>query len=126
MHLLDTNIVIAFLRNDPEVVSQVLNDGEIVISVITAGEMYFGAQNSREVQKNQLHYRDFFSQCTIIPIDATIAEEYANIRHALKIKGTPIPENDIWIAATAKAKNCTVVTRDKHLLSCNLISSEQW
>jgi tRNA(fMet)-specific endonuclease VapC len=47
-------------------------------------------------------------------VDESIVREYARIRLALKNKGRPIPENDVWIAATASALDATVLTDDAH------------
>ena len=42
------------------------------------------------------------------------AERYAEIRHELKAAGTPIPTNDLWIAALARHHRMRLVTRDSH------------
>jgi tRNA(fMet)-specific endonuclease VapC len=42
------------------------------------------------------------------------AERYAEIRHELKAAGTPIPTNDLWIAALARHHRMRLVTQDRH------------
>ena len=61
-----------------------------------------------------MKYRGFISNCTILNINSAIAEKYASIRKGLKDKGTPIPENDIWIAATCIVYEIPLATNDKH------------
>lgn len=50
----------------------------------------------------------------VIDIDSQIAQSYGKIKNGLFQKGKPIPENDIWIAATAIAKEMTLASYDKH------------
>jgi tRNA(fMet)-specific endonuclease VapC len=44
----------------------------------------------------------------------------------LRIKGRPIPENDIWIAATARQHDLTLVSRDRHFAEVDNLRWEQW
>ena len=50
----------------------------------------------------------------VLPISATTARHYAEIRETLRIKGRPIPVNDLWIAAQGREQGLPVVTRDSH------------
>jgi len=76
--------------------------------------LLFGATNSGNSKKNLTIYREFILSCTILNINSAIAEQYALIRKRLKDKGTPIPENDIWIAATCIVYEISLATNDKH------------
>jgi len=126
MYLLDTNIIIGLLNNDFKIIGRIREENKIYISVITVGEMLYGANNSINKEKNTKLYKDFFETCNIVTITDKTAEGYANIRYELKKMGKPIPENDIWIAAVAREKNMTIVTRDKHLLYVDCIKTEEW
>lgn len=57
---------------------------------------------------------DFLSRVRILPVTAQTAVCYAEIRGKLKKAGTPIPENDIWIAALAKEHALPILTGDFH------------
>jgi tRNA(fMet)-specific endonuclease VapC len=57
---------------------------------------------------------DFLQQCKIISIDKKCSITYGKIKAQLKVKGKPIPENDIWIASVALANNFTLYTTDNH------------
>lgn len=59
---------------------------------------------------------------TIVPCDQATAEKYGRIRHALKVNGRPIPDNDIWIAALAIQHSLTLVTRDAHFQEVESLS----
>jgi len=109
-YLLDTNIIIGFLRNDPVIVSRLEAMSQIVISIISVGEMLYGAETSLQKDKNISLYESFFKACTVLPVDSPVAREYARMRSTLKKMGRPIPENDVWIAATTKAHQTTLVT----------------
>ena len=51
---------------------------------------------------------------------------YGTIKAALRKKGKPIPENDIWIAAIASQHNLTIVTRDKHFKEVDGLKIKKW
>ena len=59
-------------------------------------------------------------------IDEAAARVYGNIKSILRKKGTPIPENDIWIAALAQRNELIIVTRDKHFKQIESITIENW
>jgi len=125
--LLDTNIVIAFLKNEPVIVRKTASLKRMNISIITVGELFYGARNSTKQAENLSVFRNFFEECFILHITEKTAEAYAEIRASLKKKGTPIPENDIWIAATAKAGGYTLISRDIHLMKIGKsIRLETW
>ena len=125
-YLFDTNIIIGFLKNDQNIVSKISSEKKINITVVTAGELLYGAKNSGNPAGNRSLYVEFFKHCIIHNITEITSEYYAEIRHFLKIAGNPIPENDIWIAAIAKEKNMTIVTRDRHLRLLDFIKTEEW
>jgi len=58
--LLDTNIIIGFLKNDQRIVSKVETMDELVITIISVGEMLYGAQVSKHKEENSNQYLSFF------------------------------------------------------------------
>ena len=58
--------------------------------------------------------------------DETTAQEYGRIKTALKAKGRPIPDNDIWIAAIAKQYSLVLATRDQHFSEVEGLLTETW
>ena len=110
-YLLDTNAIIAFLKGDAEVFEKLSNQKEIFASCISVGEMRYGANNSLQKDKNITLYDSFFETCNILSIDTKVAVSYGELRFYLKT--IPIPENDIWIAATAQVFSLSVLTFDK-------------
>lgn len=112
-YLLDTSIIIhSFKRID---IAKKLDElSEIFVPVIVVGELYFGAERSTFTQQHMQQVLLFLQNCTVLTIDVATAEMYAAIKASLWKKGKPIPENDIWIAATAKQHNLPLYTTDKH------------
>lgn len=52
--------------------------------------------------------------CIVLEVDADTAKYFGEIVAELYKKGKPIPTNDVWIAASAKQHNLTLITKDKH------------
>ena len=88
----------------------------IYIPTIVIGELAFGFENSERKDENFKILEDFLSQpqIVIVEIDQKIALKYGSIKYDLKNRGKPIPMNDIWIAACAKAKHLPLMSLDKH------------
>jgi len=113
-HLLDTNIIIALFKNDENVRNQMAASPAVFVPAIAVGELYYGARHSSHVEKNMNQVREFAENATVLACEITTAEHYGQIKNDLKMKGHPLPENDVWIAAIAKQHSLTVVTRDQH------------
>ena len=124
-YLLDTVIVVAYLNRDP-VVLQHLQDSSFVVPSVVIGELFFGAYNSERVAINVQQIRDFVSRNTILSCDEVTGDYYGQIKRQLRAKGRPIPDNDIWIAATALQHGLLLATRDKHFREIDGLSLVMW
>ncbi|UCH96009.1 MAG: type II toxin-antitoxin system VapC family toxin [Candidatus Aminicenantes bacterium] len=113
-YLLDTNIVILFLKKDNEIVEKIKELEEVYIPVTVFGELYFGAYKSQKVEENLKNISNLLENVTVLEHSVNTAKIYGEIKNQLKEKGKPIPENDIWIAAIAKQHDLTVITNDIH------------
>ncbi|OQW75258.1 MAG: hypothetical protein BVN35_09165 [Proteobacteria bacterium ST_bin11] len=109
---LDTNIVIDLLNNKHTVAILLNNYQNIYLPVTVCGELLFGAKNSNKSLENEQKCLEFIRACSLLNVNELVAEEYANTRKVLKTKGRPIPENDIWIAATCIVNNIPLLTFD--------------
>ena len=115
-YLLDTNICIYIQRQRPEKVLtrfQKLKPGDAAISVITWGEMLYGAEKSKQRRKALQLLEEFKTFVPVLPIPETAGNTYGIIRASLESKGKPIGNNDLWIAAHAKAAGLTIVTNNE-------------
>ncbi|HKE23854.1 MAG TPA: PIN domain-containing protein [Bryobacteraceae bacterium] len=55
-----------------------------------------------------------------------VVREYGRLRQDLREQGRPIPENDMWIAATATRQGLALVTRDRHFLEADGLALASW
>jgi tRNA(fMet)-specific endonuclease VapC len=62
----------------------------------------------------------------VLGVDATVARRYGEIRGALRRIGRPIPENDVWIAATALRYDLMLVSRDSRFEHVADLELERW
>ena len=111
--LVDTNVAIAHLKKDSSLL-KTFDDYKICLSAIVIGELFHGAYKSAKVSYNLTLLSMFLKKTQFILVDADVARSYGYFKVYLKSIGKPIPENDLWIAATAKASNLPLATRDKH------------
>lgn len=125
-YLLDTNIIIALFAQDTEVKDRLQSEIEIYMPVIVVGELFFGLHKSKYYARNIQRIEEFLQAVTILNCDETTARHYGTIKQDLKRKGTPIPDNDIWIAAIAKQHDLTLVSRDSHFEKVSDLAIEPW
>lgn len=125
--LLDTNIVIALFANEQPVIEKIASYiGRIAIPGIVLGELFYGAELSSKREFNKKRIEEFAKVSSILNCDLDTSRTYALLKSELKSKGTPIPENDIWIAALARQHNLMLVTRDKHFNNIQKLLIESW
>lgn len=110
---LDTSVAIDVLAGEPaNLLSQTVE--EFLLPVPVVGELRYGALNSKRASENLAAVDELVGRCRVLEITATTAAVYARLRLALKEKGTPIPENDVWIAALCVEHQVPLVTADAH------------
>jgi len=111
--LLDTNIISAFMKGNPEVMDSVSHyvkrHKQLSLSIITYYELLRGLKAIGS-DKRIVALQMFMGQCEIIPLTLPIVEIAADIYATLKDKGTLLEDADILIAATALHKGMSVVT----------------
>ncbi|MDH7502373.1 MAG: PIN domain-containing protein, partial [Verrucomicrobiota bacterium] len=99
--ILDTNAISAWAEGEPRVLKLIEAQTFLCLPVIVIGEFRYGLRGSgkRAILEPEL---DFLEQTLrVLDITRETAAVYATVRFELKRRGTPIPENDIWIAALA-------------------------
>jgi len=113
-YILDTNAVIAFLRNDEKIVEKIKEEAEVYMPVTVVGELYFGAFKSKKREENLKKISNLLEDMIVLENNVQTARIYGEIKKILKEKGKPIPENDIWIAAIAKQYDLLLISTDIH------------
>jgi predicted nucleic acid-binding protein len=113
---IDTNAYSAFKRGNPEIILLFETARTIVVPVVTLGELYAGFHIGTQQKRNVKELQEFLDQngIEIKSPDQDLAERYGIIVSELRRNGTPIPSNDIWIAATALETGSRLVSYDKH------------
>ena len=115
--LLDTNICIHIRRRRPvEVLArfQRLRPGEAVISVITYGELVFGVEKSQLRDQAMRQLTELEGLMPVMALPSRAGQFYGAIRAQLEVKGETIGNNDLWIAAHARAAGLTLITNNEH------------
>jgi tRNA(fMet)-specific endonuclease VapC len=114
--LLDTNAYVALRRGDETVAEVVRNSVQLVFSMVVYGELLFGFRNGNRYQQNLSDLDEFLSQPSIAlqEVTRTTADRFGRLAADLRRAGTPIPTNDIWIAAHAMETGAELVTFDRH------------
>ena len=119
--LLDTSAYVGFKRNQDELVDIIVNSELVLISPVVLGELMFGFRSGSRFKKNFTDLNDFLKHeaVELVQIGAITADRYARIAAQLKLQGTPIPTNDIWIAAQTMEHGAELITTDQHFEKIN-------
>lgn len=114
--LLDTSAYSAFMRDHPEIKLALQEVDEIGVNAVVLGELLAGFMRGKRKRKNERELKTFLEspRVRILGIDEETAERYAVILNSLWKAGTPIPTNDIWIAASAMQHGLHLLTTDAH------------
>lgn len=114
--LLDTNAYAGLKRGHDGVARIFRESTELVFSVVVLGELLFGFRNGARFDRNVEELDELLSDArvTVLPVTQTTADRFARIAAALRKGGTPIPSNDIWIAAHAFESGAELITFDRH------------
>ncbi|MBI4583028.1 MAG: type II toxin-antitoxin system VapC family toxin [Planctomycetes bacterium] len=114
--LLDTSAYSAFKRGQEEIVSVVQEAEEIYLTPVTLGELKAGFRRGKKAKQNETELRDFLASPRVLVVNMTeeTAERYASIQISLWSAGTPIPTNDLWIAASGMEHGLRILTTDEH------------
>ena len=114
--LLDTNAYSNLLRGDEKIFVAISRADTVYISSIVIGELLTGFKSGKKESDNKELLQKFIKRPTVRVVDVTIetAEIFAQIKFDLKIAGTPIPVNDVWIASHTIETGSTIITYDDH------------
>jgi tRNA(fMet)-specific endonuclease VapC len=114
-YLLDTNICIYIARQrPPEVANRFarLAAGSVGMSLVTFGELRFGAEKSARREESMATLNRLVEFIPVLAADAAVGEAYGALRAQLERAGTPIGNNDLWIAAHALCLGVTLVSNN--------------
>ena len=119
-YLLDTDTCIYLIKDRPPTVAGKLAKlpaGHAGISVVTYGELWRGVQKSQHVERNAEALAALTTILPVQPLAMEVGLHYGDIRATLERAGKPIGNNDLWIAAHARAMGWTLVTNNEREFS---------
>ena len=119
--LLDTSAYVGFKRNVVDAVETIVSAELILFSPIILGELMFGFRNGTRFKENMEDLNKFLQHdiVELVQVGKVTSDRYSRIATQLKQQGTPIPTNDIWIAAQAMEHGAEVITSDQHFEKIN-------
>ena len=111
-YMLDTNIIIYTMKNRPAEVKQSFkqHSGLMCISAITLGELVFGAEHSKQVERNLADIAELTARIDVLSFSNKAAYHFGQIRAELYKTGKPIGPYDMMIAGHARASGLILVT----------------
>ena len=114
--LLDTNAYSQFMAGNEGVFEIIGESDTVYISIFVLAELLYGFKNGKKEKENTHDLKLFCTKpiVKIIEAGSDTAEVYSGIKLNLRKAGTPIPNNDIWIAAHAMETGSVLVTNDLH------------
>jgi tRNA(fMet)-specific endonuclease VapC len=124
--ILDTNALSAYADEQMSVLEALSTAKELALPVVVIGEYRFGITLSRHRDWYRKWLDQFIRDCRVLSIEEATTHHYADIRVELKESGTPIPVNDVWIAALSRQHGIPVVSRDRHFDSVPRIQRVVW
>ena len=125
-YLLDTNVAIRILNQDIDLEAHRGSELEAFLCVTIVGELYFGAAKSTRPEANRRRIAGLLDLCPVLPQDLETAARYGDLKSHLHRRGRPIPENDLWIAASALRHGLVLATRDHHFDLVENLRVEAW
>lgn len=114
--LLDTSAYSAFKRGQPEVTELIRAAQTILLPATVIGELLAGFDLGARRERNRDELAEFCAagRVQLHAVTQATAERYATCYVWLRGQGTPVPTNDLWIAAAAMETGAVVVTADRH------------
>lgn len=115
-YCLDTSAYSHFKRGDAQVVELIDGAEWLGMPTIVLGELRVGFLLGGRLTVNESELREFLANpvVEIVGVDSEVSRHYAEIFVDLRRAGTPLPTNDIWIAAIAAREGALVLTYDDH------------
>ncbi|MEE4272302.1 MAG: type II toxin-antitoxin system VapC family toxin [Thermoanaerobaculales bacterium] len=122
---LDTSAYSYFKKGDAAAIEAISSSRWIGVPSIVLGELRTGFRLGSRQERNEAELREFLQQSIVetLAVDDEAASIYSEIVVQLRQQGTPLPLNDIWIAAVAAREGLTVVTYDTHFEKIQRVGS---
>lgn len=113
---LDTNRYVDLCKGVAATVALLEEAEAIVLPFVVIGELRAGFAHGRRQAENERTLQHFLLKdgVRVLFADDQTTHHYASLFRQLRKQGTPIPTNDIWLAALVLQHNLALHARDKH------------
>ncbi len=125
-YLLDSSVLIFSLHHDTKILQKLSEAASLHVSSIALGELYYGAEHSSNAEIGRNEVDSLIQTLSVLKADYITAKIYGYIKHEQRMKGQMLPDNDLWIAATAIQYGLTLAARDHHFTWIADLLLEQW
>ena len=114
--MLDTNTYTSYLRDVPDVVARVDSAVRILLPAVVVGELLYGFKHGTRYRQNLDQLERFLYKPVVdfVPVTLATCHHFGSVAAALRRAGTPIPVNDVWVAAHALQTGASLLTHDAH------------
>ena len=128
MKILDSDVCIEILRGNVEVVAKRQTvDDDVTTTWITAAELAYGAENSRNPERNVTLVTEFLATLPVVGLNLPAALEFGRQKTRLERAGRRVADADLLIAAIALAHGASVVTGNrKHYERFEGLRTDDW
>lgn len=124
--ILDTNGLSAVAEGESALEPILRKAAQIAIPVIVLGEYRYGISLSRNRKHYERWLAEYLPTFRILDVDERTTLSYSTVRAELKRAGTPIPSNDVWIAALCRQHSLPLLSRDRHFDAVAGIRRVEW
>lgn len=128
-YIFDTDILIYYLKNQPDVVNKfmIIAPDDIATTIINYTELLFGAYNFLKIKDNLIIIKAFLDNMTVVYLDKVSSEIFAQLKTRLKREGNMIADMDLLIASICIANDLILVTNNtKHFSRLGQLTFENW
>jgi tRNA(fMet)-specific endonuclease VapC len=114
--LIDTNAYSALMAGNRDVACELGRSEAVLLSPVVIGELLDGFMGGSRAAENRAILERFRAKprTLLVPITDSTAEWFAEIKRILRRKGSPIPMNDVWIAASCMEHGAKLLSFDDH------------
>lgn len=124
--ILDTNALSAIVDGDPQIEFILQKQSFLALPLIVLGEYRYGIAQSKYRADYESWLDTYLKEFILLSIDTETTSHYSDIRLELKKAGSPIPVNDLWIAAIVKQHQFPLLSQDAHFDKVSGLKRVTW
>jgi tRNA(fMet)-specific endonuclease VapC len=113
--VLDTSAYSRLRGADDAVITLLAAADIVLVPTVVIGELEAGFRLGSRAADNQARLNEFLSEPFVVtvPVTRDVATRYGQLFAELRQAGTPVPVNDVWIAATTVDAGAQLITFDR-------------